>query len=588
MSEKIDYEAEKAYIDEKAFDDVHNLSEEPEPENSKIEAVRLAVPVTDDPSLPVVTFRFWVLSFIFSVIGSVIWQYYYFRSTTGTFSNYFVILVTYPLGKFMARVLPTRSVTIFGYSMSLNPGPFNIKEHALIGITVNTAAGSAYAIDILAATDLFLHYRVAPLGSILLIITTQCLGYGMAGSMRKYLVYPANMIWWGNLVQVVFYNALNNTDEFKTKRMVRGWSYMTFFWVVAGICFVYEFIPQLLAPMFVYFDWLCWINPFNRTFWALFSSYSGAGILSLAFDWTTIGGGTLYYPFYSQMNYYLGIVAYYWILFPILWMANTLKIRDYSTPFTSHLYYLNGTRFDVVPLLNPDYSLNETLYEEEGPAVMTPMYAIAFMTGFIGLAGCVTHIICFHGKEILDTWKASLNETEEDVHNKLMKVYPEVPQLWYGAFYIFMFALSIFVIEVYHLELPWWGLLVGAALGWALTLPICAMQAITGFSPGLNIITELICGYMLPGKPIGNMVFKCYGYMAMYQCQILLQDLKLGIYMKIPPRAMFIGQIWGAIVGSIFNYVTMIVIINAHRGFLDGTVQDPSGLWTGVSSQIYW
>ncbi|KAF9188533.1 hypothetical protein BGZ49_003941 [Haplosporangium sp. Z 27] len=288
------------------------------------------------------------------------------------------------------------------------------------------------------------------------------------------------------------------------------------------------------------------------------------------------------------MNYYLGIVAYYWILFPILWMANTLKIRDYSTPFTSHLFYLNGTEFDVVPMLNPDYSLNETLYEEEGPAVMTPMYAIAFMTGFIGLAGCVTHIICFHGKEILDTWKASLNETEEDVHNKLMKVYPEVPQLWYGAFYIFMFALSIFVIEVYKLELPWWGLLVGAALGWALTLPICAMQAITGFSPGLNIITELICGYMLPGKPIGNMVFKCYGYMAMYQCQILLQDLKLGIYMKIPPRAMFIGQIWGAIVGSIFNYVTMIVIINAHRDFLDGSVQDPSGLWTGVSSQIYW
>ncbi|KAF9198035.1 hypothetical protein BGZ49_001266 [Haplosporangium sp. Z 27] len=590
MAEKYELEDEKTYIDEKRFDDVsvNDLSEETEPENSKIEAVRVAVPVTDDPTLPVLTFRFWVLSFIFSVVGSVIWQYYYFRSTSGTFSIYFVILVTYPLGKLMAKILPTYSVSVFGFGMSLNPGPFNIKEHALIGITVSTAAQSAYAIDILAATDLFLHYRVAPLGAILLIITTQCLGYGMAGSMRKYLVYPANMIWWGNLVQVVFFNAMHNTDEFKSKRMVRGWSYMTFFWVVAGICFVYEFIPQLLAPMFVYFDWLCWINPFNRTFWALFSSYSGAGILSISFDWTSITGQTLYLPFYSQVNNYLGIISYYWILFPILWMSNTLGVRDYSKPFTSHLYYTNGSTFDVVPLLNPDYSLNETLYEEGGPAVMTPMYALAFMTGFISLAACVTHIICFHGREILDTWTAAISEKDEDIHNKLMQVYPEVPQLWYGIFYIFMVALSIFVIEVYHLELPWWGLLVGAALGWVLTLPICAMQAITGFAPGLNVITELICGYMLPGKPIANMVFKCYGYMAMYQCSILLSDLKLGIYMKIPPRAMFIGQIWGAIVGAVFNYITMIIIINAHRDYLDGTVQDPSGLWTGNGSQIYW
>ncbi|KAF9196377.1 hypothetical protein BGZ49_002836, partial [Haplosporangium sp. Z 27] len=507
MTEKYEFEAEKAYIEEKRTDDINELVEETEPENSKIEAVRLAVPVTDDPSLPVITFRFWVLSFIFAVIGSVICQYYYFRAVAGTFSIYFVNLVSYSLGVGMAKILPTGNISIFGFKMSLNPGPFNIKEHALIGIAVNTAAQSAYAIDILACMDLFLNHRISALGSILLIITTQCLGYGMAGSMRKYLVYPADMIWWGNLVQVVFYNAMHNTDEFKVKRMVRGWSYMTYFWVIASCCFVYEFIPQLLAPMFVYFDWLCWINPFNRTFWALFSSYSGGGILSIAFDWTTIGGNSLYYPFYSQMNYYLGAIAYYWILFPIIWMTNTLKIRNYSTPLTSHLYYENGTRFNVVPLLEADYSLNNTMYEEGGPAVMTPMYAIAFMWGFISLAGCVTHIICFNGAEILKIWRSVINEKEEDIHSKMMKAYPEVPQVWYAAFYVLMFAISIVVIEVYKLELPWWGLLVTAAIGWVMTLPICAMQAITGFAPGLNIITELICGYMLPGKPIANMVF---------------------------------------------------------------------------------
>ncbi|KAF9270884.1 hypothetical protein BGZ74_006854, partial [Mortierella antarctica] len=48
-------------------------------------------------------------------------------------------LLAYPLGKFMARVLP---------SGILNPGPFNIKEHVLVTITANCAAGTAYAVDI--------------------------------------------------------------------------------------------------------------------------------------------------------------------------------------------------------------------------------------------------------------------------------------------------------------------------------------------------------------------------------------------------------------------------------------------------------
>ncbi|KAF9205241.1 hypothetical protein BGZ49_004311 [Haplosporangium sp. Z 27] len=594
MSEKNEYEIEKDYLDEKNYldekreGDTHDLHEETEPENSKIEAVRLAVPVSDDPSLPVITFRFWTISALFSIIVAVVNQYYYFRSTTGTLSLYFIILVTYTIGAAMARVLPTGSISAFGYDLSLNPGPFNIKEHAMIGIAVNTAANTAYAIDILSAMDLFLHHRISALGSIILIMTTQCLGYGMAGAVRKFLIYPAEMVWWGNLVQIVFFNALHNTDEFKTKRMVRGWSYMKYFWIVAGICFVWEFVPQFFAPMFVYIDWICWINPFNRDLWALFSSYSGAGIFSIALDWTTIGGATLYYPFYSQAAYYGGVILNYWIIFPIMWFTNTLSINNFSRPLTSHLYYKDGKPFDVVPLLNDDYSLNSTLYEQEGEAVMTPMYALGFMTGFVSLAACIAHFICFNGADFIKTWKSAVGDNGEDIHHKMMKVYPEVPQLWYAIFYILMLALSFVVVEVYGLELPWWGLILAAAIGWIMTIPICAMEAITAFSPGLNIITELICGYMLPGKPIANMVFKCYGYMAMYQCQLFLKDLKLGVYMKIPPRSMFVGQLWGTLVGGIVNYFTMILIINSHRDFLDGTIDDPSGLWTGLSPQIYW
>lgn len=34
----------------------------------------------------------------------------------------------------------------------------------------------------------------------------------------------------------------------------------------------------------------------------------------------------------------------------------------------------------------------------------------------------------------------------------------------------------------------------------------------------------------------------------------LAGDLKMGQYLKIPPRAMFLTQIWGTILGAIVNY----------------------------------
>ena len=42
----------------------------------------------------------------------------------------------------------------------------------------------------------------------------------------------------------------------------------------------------------------------------------------------------------------------------------------------------------------------------------------------------------------------------------------------------------------------------------SLTVPIGIIQAITSNQLGLNVITELIIGYMVPGRPIAMMQFK--------------------------------------------------------------------------------
>ena len=52
------------------------------------------------------------------------------------------LLLTYLLGKACARYLP--KVSLFG--MSLNPGPFTIKEHVIITIMASVNDGPAYAV----------------------------------------------------------------------------------------------------------------------------------------------------------------------------------------------------------------------------------------------------------------------------------------------------------------------------------------------------------------------------------------------------------------------------------------------------------
>ncbi|KAF9091974.1 hypothetical protein BGX29_010662 [Mortierella sp. GBA35] len=54
-----------------------------------------------------------VLSFIFASLGAII-QEYFFRTVSGNYSILFVNLVTFPIGKFLVRILPANKMTIGG------------------------------------------------------------------------------------------------------------------------------------------------------------------------------------------------------------------------------------------------------------------------------------------------------------------------------------------------------------------------------------------------------------------------------------------------------------------------------------------
>ena len=72
--QKQEYAAEKEFVDEKLDIERSSVILEEE-ENSPIPEVAAIVSNKDDPSTPVLTFRFWVMAVIFSIILSFFNQF---------------------------------------------------------------------------------------------------------------------------------------------------------------------------------------------------------------------------------------------------------------------------------------------------------------------------------------------------------------------------------------------------------------------------------------------------------------------------------------------------------------------------------
>lgn len=65
----------------------------------------------------------------------------------------------------------------------------------------------------------------------------------------------------------------------------------------------------------------------------------------------------------------------------------------------------------------------------------------------------------------------------------------------------------------------------------------------------------------------------------------LSMDLKLGEYLKIPPRVMFLTQIYGTVLGGFINYVVMISIVSGNKELLAD--RNGNSSWSGAAIQSY-
>ncbi|KAI0246238.1 OPT oligopeptide transporter protein-domain-containing protein [Lactifluus subvellereus] len=366
-------------------------------DDSPYAEVRSAVANTDDPMMPSSTFRAWVVGIILAVL----------------------ILVS-----------------LFG--ISFNPGPFTIKEHVITSIMANVGSGPAYATDIIAVQRVF--YNQHPNFVLAVVMSTQLIGFSIAGICKRILVAPPSMIWPETLSAAALFNTLH------AKRQRRFFTY-----VFIGY-FFYNFLPSYL-------------------FTALSPSHGSAG------SPPTMSRST---------KFSVALTAWVW--------SHNLRLGcqyPFGSPLTVPWWAAANVGIAVVIPTQYSNSFDNTgniynAYQSYSPVFLSMSFAIAYGLSFASITAVLMHTLLYNSKQILTQSRRSLSD-QPDIHARLMSVYKEVPDWWY----LFIF--------------------------------------LTTFAFGLNVITELIIGYALPGRPIAMMMFKTWGYLTMIVGTVVAGTVQLGV-----------------------------------------------------------
>ena len=337
-------------------------------EDSPYPEVRASVSNIDDPDMPALTIRMWFVGlflcmtsrFVFDFLLFAIYYWFNHCSSLNVFFNFrdpaptvmpiALLLISYPMGKFLAFTLPIRTFriplphlprSIFPLNIplfepfrliynllftltyprviefSLNPGPWNIKEHVLVYIMANVSVGSPYALNAIVVSEVYYGIAIDFWFSLTLVLATQLTGFGLAGLCRRFLVWPASMVWPQNLVACTLLNTLHAEDEDDGIGMyggtpgsgARGMSRFKFFLITMSASFFFFLLPgeffflsfdgwwnQILIQHWIgylfqalsVFSYVCWAAPTNVPVNQLFGVQTGMGMGFLTFDWSQI------------------------------------------------------------------------------------------------------------------------------------------------------------------------------------------------------------------------------------------------------------------------------------------------------------
>ncbi|RKF79772.1 Oligopeptide transporter 8 [Golovinomyces cichoracearum] len=562
-------------------------------------SVRRVVSLEDDPTLPTLTFRYFLLTCFFVIPGAFLSQMSHYRTTYAPYSVFFVQIASNYAGIWLAKVLPAWYIKIpfTKYGFNLNPGPWSVKEHVLV--TLSAASGATYnlAYAPVSIAELYFGQKINPLIAIVFMWSVVWTGYSFAAISRQFLLYDPQYPWFQALCQTALFETQKKQRDqpsAASRKQIR------IFWSVLVGVTLWQFLPEYVFPMLGSLAFLCWVAPRNATANFIGAGFGGMGFLNLSLDWSNISGlsnsGNLFLtPFWTQALVFSAFIVTCWILIPAAKFAGLGSEYTHGL-MTNAVLTKNGTKYPLRSLLTPQATLNHTALAENGPLMLGAQLRWGMFFSYAAYTSAMTWMLLFGWSQISATFKKlqarnsgkkgdSINYQYNDQLNILQRSYKEVPLWWYIVLFLFSSVPVVAILLAGELYIPIWTYFVALATGAVIVTPLGWLYAISNFQLPIGTFNELMYGLMINAidghkNPTGATVYSSVAGDAWYRAQYMLQDQKIGHYMHIPPKATFFSQIFGCTIGIPVNYAVVRWVLDSKREFLTGEKVDPSHQWT--------
>ncbi|KAK9490097.1 OPT oligopeptide transporter protein-domain-containing protein [Lipomyces doorenjongii] len=515
--------------------------------------VRAVCKPVDDPTIPVETFRAYIIGSFWVFCAAFINQFFDLRQPRLFLNSTVLQILIYPTGRLFEHILPKSSFSVFGRKISLNPGPWTFKEQMFVTIMTNVGAGGSnfmsYAVTM--KLPMFFGLDFVGFGFMLLMnLSTQFFGFGIAGLLRRWVVYPSKAVWPTILPILQLNKTLLLPD---TKRSIYGWTITKykFFFIVFILTFFYFFIPNYLFTALSTFNWITWIAPQNKILAFVSGSNIGMGFNPwTTFDWSVINYSTpLVLPFFATANRYLGTVLGGLIIIGMYW--SNYKFSGYVPPNTSNIYDDSGKVYNLSQVVVNNVLVTERYRQYSPPYISAgkilylggsyALYTFAFIYIMLNEWTMISEAMRGFIKSLKDR-KMSNYDRYNDPISIMMSKYPEVPDWWFLVVFVISLAIGIIALTVFPTTTPVWGVIVVILFSIVLLVPTAIIFSSTGYMIGLHTLGVIITGYMVPGNGIANMLCRVYGWNVDEQAETFISDQKLAHYAKLPPRAAFRAQ----------------------------------------------